>query len=286
MRIFPLYYAVLFIFLAYFLFVFGINGLSHGKIVTHLLYLQNWAPIHNEDQFILLDHTWSLAVEEQFYLFWPLLFLFIYKGSLRQTVILCSVLIITSWGLRVFFSDLNQDKWAYTFTICRLDSLALGGLLSVLCVNCMKKCVHYKKILPYVMIVTLVSILVLQFSQDTEIESQHVMIKYGLSFFSILYVSLLAYIFLSQDSNILKRFFALKGLREVGRISYGMYLFHSPIMMLIARQLYPYDLGYWEAHLILLISGFIFSFGMAFLSYHYFEKRMLRLKDKYAPLKP
>lgn len=59
LRIFPLYYAVLVIFLGYFLFALGFGSLDSSKILMHLLYLQNWMFSHNADQFILLDHTWS-----------------------------------------------------------------------------------------------------------------------------------------------------------------------------------------------------------------------------------
>ncbi len=285
LRIFPLYYAVLFIFVAYFLFIFGINGLDHGKILAHFLYLQNWTLGHNEDQFILLDHTWSLAVEEQFYLFWPLLFLSFYRGPIRGVFILCASMVLFSWGLRLFFTDLDQYKWAYTFTISRLDGLALGALLSVLCVRYKDKCFQYRRALPYVMLITLSAILITLFVQETKMDSHHAMIRHGLTFFSVLYVSLLAYVFLSNENNILKRFFCLKPLREIGRVSYGVYIFHSPVMMIAVRQLYQYKLGYWYTHLILLLAGGVVSFLLASLSYHFFEKRMLRLKDKYAPLK-
>tara|TARA_R110001592_G_scaffold27763_26_gene102989 strand:- start:51230 stop:52369 length:1140 start_codon:yes stop_codon:yes gene_type:complete len=283
LRIFPLYYAVLFVFLAYFFFVFGIDGLDHGKVWTHLFYLQNWSFSHNLDQFILLDHTWSLAAEEQFYLIWPLVFLSFYKGRMRGVFLLCAFMIVLSWGLRIVFTDLSQYKWAYTFTISRLDSLALGALLSVLCARYRDKIKEYHRFLPYVMCAVFAVILIILFAQDTKVESQNAMIRYGLTLFSILYVSLLAYVFLSKDDHIVKRFFSCRALREVGRVSYGMYLFHSPIMMILVRQLYQYDLGYWKVHGILLCLGFALSFAAALLSYRFLEKPILRLKDKYAP---
>lgn len=285
LRIFPLYYAVLFVFLVYFLCVFGGGALDFGKILSHLLYLQNWSMVHNEDQFILLDHTWTLAVEEQFYLFWPFLFLSFYKGAVRDVFILCASLILISWGLRFFFTELGQHKWAYTFTISRFDGLALGALLSMFCVFYKDKCLQYRFVLPYIIIVVLLAIFFTFFIQKFGMDSYPTMTRYGLIFFSILYVSLLAYVFLSNENNILKRFFCLKPLREIGRVSYGVYIFHSPVMMIAVRQLYQYELGYWYTHLILLLAGGIISFLLASLSYHFFEKRMLRLKDKYAPLK-
>ncbi len=284
LRIFPLYYAVLFIFIAYFSIIFGVNGLDSGKIFAHLFYVQNWSLTHNNDQFILLDHTWSLAVEEQFYLFWPLLFLSFYnKGSVRNVLILCAVMVLASWCMRLFFTDLSQYKWAYTFTISRLDGLAFGALLSILCANYMDKCKKYNKFLPYVMIITFIAILFVLFSPETKMGSHHAMIRYGLILFAIFYVSLLAYIFLSKENNILKRFFSLGCFRGIGKVSYGVYIFHSPVMMIIVRQI-DLDMGYWKGHLILLLSGTVISFVLASISYRYFEKPILRLKDKYAPL--
>ena len=161
----------------------------------------------------------------------------------------------------------------------------LGALLSVLCVRYKDKCHQYKFILPYVMLISLSAILITLFAQDTKMDSHHAMIRYGLTFFSILYISLLASVFLSNENEALNRLFSLKPLREIGRISYGIYIFHSPVMMIIVRQLYQYEMGYWYTHLTLLLTGVVISFVLAYLSYHFFEKRILRLKDKYAPLK-
>lgn len=99
-----------------------------------------------------------------------------------------------------------------------------------------------------------------------------------------MYVCLLAYVFLSPSENVLKRVLSRKTIRGIGRISYGMYLFHVPIMMIMVRYIYDLDLGYWLSHFIVLVGGSALSFGLAYLSYNHFEKRFLRIKEKYAPL--
>lgn len=284
LRIFPLYYAALFVFFTYFLLIYGFDSLNYMKVLTYFLYLQNWSLNFSSDQFILLDHTWSLAVEEQFYLFWPLLFLSFYKESVRNALIVCVIMIVFSWGLRLLFSDFGLYKWSQTFTISRLDGLALGAILSMLCVNYKDKCVRYSHLLPWVIMITFLAIILTIFLQETLSDIQDAIIKYCLTFFSVLYVALLAHIYLSNDKNIIKRFFSYKGLRHIGRLSYGMYIFHFPIMIFITKQLNNYDLEYWEAHIILLFSGTISSYVMAFFTYHLLEKRMLNLKDKYARL--
>ncbi len=285
LRIFPLYYAVLFIFSAYFIFIFGFNGLDHWKIFTHLFYIQNWSLTHNDDQFILLEHTWSLAVEEQFYLFWPLLFLFFYeKGQgVKQTMYLCLFMICLSWILRLYFMDLNRHKFAYTFTISRLDGLALGALLSISYAHYRDLLMKYRSMFLVAVGVLLSLLLMVLFSNDISNGAHHEMTRIGLMICTTLYTCLLAYIFLS-DRSVIKSFLKTSVLRSLGRYSYGIYIFHSPVMMLIVRKLYSYDLSYWYAHIILLLSGTIISFMLAYLSYNLFEKRILRLKDKYAPL--
>ena len=285
LRIFPLYYAVLFIFLAYFLFIFGFNGLDHWKIFTHLFYIQNWSLTHNDDQFILLEHTWSLAVEEQFYLFWPLLFLFFYeKGQgVKQTIYLCLFMICLSWILRFYFMDLNRHKFAYTFTISRLDGLALGALLSISCTHYRKLLVKYRHLFLVAVVFLLSLLLIVLFSNDISNGAHHEMTRVGLAICTTLYTCLLAYIFLS-DRSVIKSFLKISVLRGLGRYSYGIYIFHSPVMMITVRQIYQYDIGYWRAHLALLLIGTIISYVLAYFSYNLFEKRILCLKDKYAPL--
>ena len=294
LRIFPLYYGVLFIFLAYFLFALGLDqtagGLDHTKIVMHLAYVQNWLLDHNDDQFMLLSHTWSLAVEEQFYLFWPLVFLSFYKREKPHTaIIICLVMIIISWVLRLYFGAYEAYKWAYTFTPSRFDQLALGALLAILCSQKQPWLVRWRKTFPYVIAACFAVITALLFAgalQKGNMQGANdFSVVYGLIFFSVLYVSLLAYVFLSGEANLLKRILSTKPMRTIGKISYGMYIFHSPVMFLLTRYIYDnYALDYWTWHIIVLLAGGGISFVLAYLSYHFYEVRFLRLKDKYAPL--
>ena len=290
LRIFPLYYGVLFVFLAYFLFMFGLDGLDHGKIGLHLLYLQNWMFSHNADQFILLDHTWSLAVEEQFYMLWPLVLLSIYKArNLRPAMLLCVGMITLSWALRLYLGWNEAYKWAYTFTPARFDNLAFGALLSMLCIQKSPWLDHLRKASPYIIAVCFVLVSTIMFvgainSGDIE-GANHASVVYGLIIFAVLHASLLAYVFLSPATNIFKRMLSIKPMRMFGKISYGLYLFHVPVMMIGVRLLYDNSsLGYWPAHIIILLGGGGVSFLLAYLSYNYFEKRFLRLKEKLAPL--
>jgi len=294
LRIFPLYYTALFIFLAYFLFMVGLDeasgGLNHKKIAMFFGYVQNWLFHHSTDQFMLLSHTWSLAVEEQFYLIWPLVFLSFYKkGKPNAAIAICLVMIALSWVLRLYFGWNGFYKWSYTFTFSRLDVLAFGALLSILCHQKAQWLQRLRKASPYIIAVCFVLVSTIMFvgainSGDIE-GANHASVVYGLIIFAVLHASLLAYVFLSPATNIFKRMLFIKPMRMLGKISYGLYLFHVPVMMIGVRLLYDNSsLGYWPAHIIILLGGGGVSFLLAYLSYHFYEKRFLRLKEKLAPL--
>ena len=286
LRIFPLYYAVFFIFLAYFIFMLGFNNIDNWKIFTHLFYIQNWSLEYNSDVFMMLNHTWSLAVEEQFYLFWPLLFLFFYeKGQgVKQAIYLCLFMICLSWILRLYFMDLNRPKFAYTYTISRLDGLALGALLSISCAHYRKLLVKYRHLFLVAMGFLLSLLLIVLFSNDIGNGKHDEMTRIGLMICTTLYTCLLAYIFLSDDTNLIKRCLSSNWIGRIGKYSYGIYIFHFTVMFILGNNLFEYELSYWESHLVLLIVGGLISFLLSWLSYKYFEKPILCLKDKYAPL--
>lgn len=283
LRIFPLYYAVLFLFIIYVSVSQGYEILDL-RLIAHIFYVQNWSYEHNVDSFMLLNHTWSLAVEEQFYLIWPVLFLTIYKRSVKHIVFLCLTLTIMSWVLRFSLSGFEYYKQAYSMTICRLDNLTLGALLSVFCVHYRDKVSENYALFRISAIVSFILILITLFSSTTVMIAHNLQIKIGLTFFSIFYVCLLAYLFLADEQNLLKQFFSLTLLRKVGKVSYGMYIFHSPILLLIAQNIFQYELPYWHAHLLLLFAGGGLSYLFAALSYKFYEKPFLKLKEKYAPL--
>lgn len=283
LRIFPLYYMAMIVFLFYLIALKG-ESLFDFRVLSHLLYIQNWSSGNSLDSFMLINHTWSLAVEEQFYLFWPILLFSFLRKSVKHLIALCVCVILFSFGLRYLMNELSYYKLAYFVTLCRLDGLVLGSLLSVVCL-------HYRQILyenrKYFLYGGGLSFIILCwffFTYATALNAHFTLIKYGLFLCSISYTSLVAYIFLSGNQNGLVKFFSLELFRRFGRVGYGIYMFHAPVMILMAQFFLKYKLSYWENHIVLFLIGLSVSYALALLSYTYFEKPILSLKDKYAPL--
>lgn len=107
-------------------------------------------------------------------------------------VILCVAMVALSWGLRLFFGGLEFYKLAYTPTISRLDGLALGGLLSILCIHKRDMLLKYRKWLPYVMGLCLGGAYMLS-SQEIAQYAHDLSVTYGLIIFSIMYACLPMY---------------------------------------------------------------------------------------------
>lgn len=128
LRIFPIYYLVVIsLFFSIFVFLFFTKKTYDlSSFPAYLLYLQNiYAVLHNGFYFPLLGHTWSLAVEEQFYLFWPFIVFFF---SNKKLFWIALSLILIAPILRMYYS-LNDFHIFYQNSLLhtRFDALAMGG---------------------------------------------------------------------------------------------------------------------------------------------------------------
>ena len=133
LRIFPLYYAVLVLlfFVAPHVAALGrIAGAGPGEARWYWTYLSNWSDPFGRT--VQAAHFWSLAVEEQFYLAWPLIVVALTERSLaRLCVIMFLGALVARQVLHLVLSPDVANQAAYEFTITRCDTIALGALVAI-----------------------------------------------------------------------------------------------------------------------------------------------------------
>jgi peptidoglycan/LPS O-acetylase OafA/YrhL len=135
LRIFPLFYAVTFFSLVLLPMIPNPKsadfGALSGREWWYWTYLQNYAiAAAGKFQHGIMDVTWSLAIEEQFYVVWPLIVLLLPSKRLVQ---LCVAMIAGALALRVALAALHVGAIVgYVITPTRVDSLAYGALIALL----------------------------------------------------------------------------------------------------------------------------------------------------------
>jgi peptidoglycan/LPS O-acetylase OafA/YrhL len=285
LRIFPLYYGYLALAFVGSRIVHnwigGINPLAYLNPWWYLGYVQNFRPNTSiVDPYV--GHLWSLAVEEQFYLVWPLLILL-----LRRTFVtwICLALIPISLAIRFYYAGDMPDLNAFvnTFTPASLDALASGALVAL----AVRSPLWRRRAAPLarpVMLLCTIWFCFLGWRAGGIFEYKYLIQTWGITALTLLFAAL---IFVAATSNggMMAAFFNLRGLRFTGKISYSLYVLHPLVYALILPLLaaVPVPAGLDLAlniEKILLIS--LASMAVAAASWFYFEKPILGLK-KYFP---
>ena len=287
-RIVPLYYLWLFcliglVFLTGSTF-FQTQSAQPGidwRLLGHFLFLQNlWANHYSTLAVWWLSVTWSLAIEEQFYLVAPFLVRFL---SRRNLIIFLSLVILAAPCGRIVAPLLSHRPGhaIYRLTPFRADALALGMLEAIFwrVPEFRAWLVRKKKILYAIFGLFLVGMCVLGIwfeSPDSSLTQ-----TVGYSWIALFYVSLLL-IALTDAAGPIARVARIARLGDWGRISYCMYLIHAPAKYfcanLIAHNGNQFTL--WRSGAAILFAVAI-TFGIAKLSWTFFEAPLLQKGHRY-----
>ena len=287
LRIFPLYYAVLFFAFLVLPRIAPWTVVRYARVnseaIWYWLHLSNFA-IARRGVFThgIVDVSWSLAIEEQFYLLWPAI---VWCVSPRRLRSLCLGLLAVSFASRAWLTAAQVAPVAiYTLTFCRFDGLAIGALTAL---TVRDRCPPaIRSLMVRGLLVTCPLGLLFLLPLDGPVARA---IKAGSSY---LLVSVLAgcgiLAILSTPKALLIRPLEWRGLRVFGRYSYALYLFHYPISaalrdFVLKPSRMPLVLGSSlpSQAFFCLVAGSI-SLGASALSWHLYEKRFLRLKRFFA----
>ncbi len=263
LRIFPLYY--FFLVLSYYIFpiILNLKIPSFSQQIYYFTYLQNFAMTFHWDS-IGPGHFWSLAVEEHFYIFWPILVYFLSISKLKKTIYF---IIFFAFVLRIVFVINNLNVFYFTFT--RIDALAIGSLLAVFEKKEYIKQTNAIKFLS-VLIISVIMLAILGVSFPEKGNNIVQITKF--LFLATLYFGLLGYLISINKENIVNRILRSHFFSFTGKISYGLYVYHPISLVFFVHFFYGYSI------LITILGSFLISYLLSTVSYYILEKSFLKLK--------
>ncbi len=293
LRIFPLYYAYL---AALFLLVpllvpsLDVKRESQGWLWT---YLGNvlFARAGGFEASPYTGHFWSLAVEEQFYLAWPVLVLLLPR---RRLALLCVALVGAAFALRLGIHRTTFNATAaYVLTPARMDALAMGALVAI---GAREPgwWPRIRRAAPPALAVSVAAVAAVWIRQGGLFGGDPVVQVWAFGPLAVAFAAVLVLALGGGAGSPLARILRAPALREAGKYSYGLYVLHYPIFLALeGAGVTSLVLAGALGSRLLGILAFAAVAGTAtgvaaLLSWHLLEKRFLRWKDlvPYGPRRP
>ncbi len=234
-----------------------------GDMFAALGYVANWRFVSQSDGYFTnfapspLRHLWSLAIEEQFYLLWPLVVLVVVR--VKRPAVVVAVMAVVSATLMAVLVDPADPSAVYFGTHTHAHGLLLGAALAFVTIPRWRW-------LPIAGIVAALAMFGCMLVFDG---SDLWVYRGGLFGFELLTVLVLAAC-VHPQATILGRALAWRPLCAVGLVSYGLYLWHWPVFVLVDEQLV--GLG----GTALLAVQLVITVGVTLLSYEALERPFRR----------
>ncbi|MGX5172731.1 acyltransferase family protein [Aliikangiella sp. IMCC44653] len=292
LRIFPIYYITL----AFFFILLPLFNAAPTWIqepIDHQwwfwTYMHNWIrPYMGDSGF---GHLWSLAIEEQYYLLWPL---FVIWLSPKRLIQICLLLVVSAPIFRYWFFYHYPEAWggietgasaAYDFTVSRWDAIALGSLLGI--ISKQPKLIEPLNrycVFALSAVLAIIAIQIVIFHHFISVSAGVSLLNQttaALAFF------LVVIFVVDRQTSPLTKALEFAPIKLVGKYSYAMYLFHLPIMICWNNYWQFEAANYSGIKMAMLV---LFNYGSVFLltmilaaaSWALIEHPFLKLKKRYS----
>lgn len=242
-----------------------------------LFYAANWARAFNIHPPDFLGHTWSLSIEEQFYILWPVTLIFLLRRIKDRwhVAAVVAAIAVAAWGLRIYMTSQGYpvDR-VYNGLDSRADALLVGCVLGVVLASNLIGPVGRARLTAHLRYIAPLSVLgLLGVAVSTEWFNPHM--YYWLFFLiEVLTALILLALFVEREGR-LGAILSSRWIVWTGSISYGLYLWHFPVY----RTMVVSGFG---SEIERLTVGILITFVFATLSYYFLERSFLQMKERYA----
>lgn len=274
-RILPVFFVVVFavILFGYFVmtpkayYALGNSAASTLGFLSNMYFAGRGGYFDSSDQFPLL-HTWSLSVEEQYYLVWPVLLLLLFKLNLnlQKTKLITLLLIVIFFALsQILCANYHWASWAYFILPSRAGELLIGSYIAFTTPNNTNSKFSLWSSLLGILLIVASLIFLNKTSQFPGINS----------FWPTLGAALIIY---GNPQSIVNKCLATPLLVYIGLLSYSLYLWHWPILAYM-RYIVPSPTGDLSVMLIVIAAGLTFLLSIA--SYYLIEQPTRKMNLKF-----
>ena len=247
-----------------------------GKIIIRIIGLFSFsdnimAAFNGYNTLPFVSHLWTIAFEEQFYIFIPIIILLLVRSSRRIKIIVLIASVLLLNLVRFLFIKNNISYPAiYVLPITHFDSILMGIIIGFGGLNFI-----LNKINPIIIFIIGVFCFFLQNKFPILNNISYWQIA-SFTFIGI-YVSLILFSIL--NSNFLKKIFSLKILVFLGKRSYGLYLYH--ILGIYISDVFIRQTNIHSNYIFCFIFSLFFTIAISIISYKFIETPFLKIKKRF-----
>ena len=241
----------------------------HATLLPYIFFGANVAQSLPHASVTDLTVLWSLAVEEHFYLLWPFAIRFLGRRALVRLLV---VILLLEPIVRLLGTVLIH-RWEpiYFLTPFQMDGLAAGALLAVL-VEDERASIYLRRWAPWGVMATLVIFALCCAAPGFSREQNSLLFNSaGYSLLAVLSAAVVAVLVL-RPASLLSRILSLSPLVFVGLVSYGLYLYHGPVIQLVWAALQRENFR--RGRIIELI-GAIVALLVSWISFRFYEAPLI-----------